>query len=269
MPITHTTRRQAKMESLINQEFTPPMEPITPKEGASDEVRLLIKMHAIMSELSNISKDKTNAFHKYSYASEEAIKRAVHPLLVTHGVLFSMNIGTINVEGEKVLVSTEYSFTDVETGFSKAGTFVGSGQDSGDKAVYKAITGAIKYIMTTTFLIPTGDDVEGDSATDKSAAVKSYAQPAPSSPGGAASRAGAMPSAPDGIHTFMVEDVFSSTTKAGDPYKALSTEIGKIMAWKETESQVFKGVTYTGDIRKGSLVRLVSDDEEPLPELGF
>lgn len=37
---------------------------------------------------------------------------------------------------------------------------IGEGMDTGDKAIYKAITGAQKYVLMKTFLIPTGDDPE-------------------------------------------------------------------------------------------------------------
>jgi hypothetical protein len=59
-----------------------------------------------------------------------------------------------------VEVELEYAFFDVESGESLKGHFTGHGSDRSDKALYKAITGAIKYILTTTFLIPTGDDPE-------------------------------------------------------------------------------------------------------------
>jgi hypothetical protein len=36
----------------------------------------------------------------------------------------------------------------------------GEGRDSGDKAPYKALTGALKYALIQTFLIATGDDPE-------------------------------------------------------------------------------------------------------------
>jgi hypothetical protein len=55
---------------------------------------------------------------------------------------------------------------------------VGEGQDAGDKAVYKAMTGALKYCLLKTFLIPTGDDPERDETPAKPPAPKS-APPTP------------------------------------------------------------------------------------------
>jgi hypothetical protein len=60
------------------------------------------------------------------------------------------------------VIKHHYEFVDLDSGEKVRGACIGSGSDSQDKGPYKAITGAIKYLMTTTFLIPTGDDPEGD-----------------------------------------------------------------------------------------------------------
>ena len=43
----------------------------------------------------------------------------------------------------------------------------GTGTDKGDKAVYKAMTGALKYGLRHAFLIPDESDPEGDASVDK------------------------------------------------------------------------------------------------------
>lgn len=42
----------------------------------------------------------------------------------------------------------------------------GEGRDRGDKAPYKALTGALKYALIQTFLIATGDDPEHEGSED-------------------------------------------------------------------------------------------------------
>lgn len=131
---------------------------------------ILEKLHLIMKEVDYIQKDKTNTFHNYNYASELAIKEKLHGLLTQHKVLFTTEVteNTLRIEpGEKGAnfhqdIKVIYHFWDVDTGEELTGQFIGSGQDKGDKGTYKAITGAIKYILTSTFLIPTGDDPEED-----------------------------------------------------------------------------------------------------------
>lgn len=129
------------------------------------------KIHECMKELSFIEKDKKNTFHNYTYASEEAIKKAVHEQLVKNRLLFSVSMEECNVTETKTKkgdptritnVKINYCFIDIETGDKMCGSFYGTGEDALDKGTYKALTGAIKYILTSTFLIPTGDDPENE-----------------------------------------------------------------------------------------------------------
>lgn len=55
--------------------------------------------------------------------------------------------------------------------------WAGYGDDAGDKGIYKAITGGVKYMLMKTFQISTGDDPEGDESTDKRAAAREADRP--------------------------------------------------------------------------------------------
>lgn len=142
-----------------------------------DERRAMLarKMLAIMSDCQYIAKDKKNEFFRYTYASEAAIKAHIQPLLVKHGVLFTASVvdykqeeirSIDNTGREKVqflgTVNMSYEFIDAETGYSLFGHFAGCGVDGSDKQIYKAITGCIKYILSSTLLFATGDDPETD-----------------------------------------------------------------------------------------------------------
>lgn len=135
------------------------------------------KLHAIMSGIDFIAKDKKNDFHGYRYASEYAIKRDLHAQLVKHGVVFSLGADSYtetehkNAKGETVFHANAmfvYRFTDIESGEWISDKFPGMGEDKNDKALWQAITGSIKYILTSNFLIPTGDDPEADRALNSS-----------------------------------------------------------------------------------------------------
>lgn len=58
----------------------------------------------------------------------------------------------------RVLLRIDFACGD--TGATHTVRFFGDGLDKGDKGLYKAYTGAIKYLLMKTFLIPTGDDPE-------------------------------------------------------------------------------------------------------------
>ena len=78
----------------------------------------------------------------------------------------------VNVKCTVVLV-------DAETGETRTGSGLGSGADTGDKAAYKAQTGALKYALRNAFLIPDEkgqDEPEADAMLDENA-LADYAPP--------------------------------------------------------------------------------------------
>jgi hypothetical protein len=145
-------------------------------EQGEHKLTLIEKMFNVMSELDYIQKDKRNTFHNYTYASEAAIKNSVHAALVKWRVMFipyeakilSLQQGFGAKQDEALsTISLEYKFVDVDNPSDVVlGSFTGTGADKGDKGTYKAITGALKYALTSTFLIETGDDPEKEGSLD-------------------------------------------------------------------------------------------------------
>ena len=125
------------------------------------------KMFAIMSAIDAIPKDGYNDFHKYAYATERAIKEAVRTQLLEQRVLFQFEVTDVMTTDELTNIRGVAVFICVDSGEELRIPFAGQGADKGDKGIYKAITGAIKYALTSTFLIPTGDDAEADTSIDK------------------------------------------------------------------------------------------------------
>lgn len=135
---------------------------------------LAAKLNAAMADVGYIQKDKRNSSQGYNYASEAAIKAAFHKAFATHGIQFywstdGAQMDKYEIEGSngtrtvfQATIKCTYRFIDMETGEYIEGMAMGVGQDSGDKAIYKAITGAIKYALTANFLVETGDDPEED-----------------------------------------------------------------------------------------------------------
>jgi hypothetical protein len=124
--------------------------------------KLLAKLHKIMESVNYIQKDKTNSHQNYKYASEKAIKEALHAAFVANKVLMQVSTKNPQIVGSSFCIEVVYTFIDVESEEELSGTFVGTGQTRDEKGNYSAVTGAIKYILTSTFLIPTGDDPERD-----------------------------------------------------------------------------------------------------------
>ena len=130
---------------------------------------ILKKLHKIQSEVGKMEKDGKNTFQNYNYLSETQVTVKMKKLLEENGVVFTHSstitktfpfMSAKGVQNFLTNIEVEYSFYDIETGEVLTGTASGQGTDSGDKGIYKGITGAIKYIFMKNFMIPTGDDPE-------------------------------------------------------------------------------------------------------------
>jgi len=139
---------------------------------------LVQKMAEVMAEVGYVQKDSVNDFHKYRYASAEAILKKVNAALSSRGIAVQSHAELVSHEvipsekGPKVLAVVKLSmdFTDGTDSLHAEG--LGSGMDSGDKAVMKGNTAAAKYLVANAFFISWGDDPEADSRTDREPAEK-------------------------------------------------------------------------------------------------
>lgn len=144
--------------------------------------KLAKKLIAVMQECRYITKNGVNTFHKYKYATCADVLEMVNAAFVKHGIA-SITVPEV-VDLHEVTTakgSTEHIATvkitiklvDADSGESLEISGMGSGQDSGDKAVMKAQTAAIKYAYLLSFAISTGDDPEADQRIDESSSVLS------------------------------------------------------------------------------------------------
>lgn len=140
------------------------------------ERKLVKKLAEVMQEVKYIQKRGHNKFHNYKYATESDVAERVREELAARNVIMIPNVVSqvnrehINAKGKTEYICTvtmEFRLMDGETGEEITFHSVGEGQDAGDKAVYKAITGAQKYALMKAFMIPTGDDPEADTGTDE------------------------------------------------------------------------------------------------------
>lgn len=120
-----------------------------------------------ITHIGTVQKTGYNAFHKYHYASDTDIKRAVQPAFAMNGLAIRpLSVISLDGSGENkshrldLVIRWRLSHSSGEwMDFEVPST----GMDSGDKAVYKAITGNIKYALAQICIIPTDDDAERDS----------------------------------------------------------------------------------------------------------
>ena len=134
------------------------------------------KLAGVRSELDGMSKEWENEMQGYSYFSDDQISRTFRWLFNLYKIdfLYSSKItGCREISPTRSWtkqfitdVLIEYKFVDIEDGSMVEWTACWSWNDTGDKGVYKAITGAVKYIFMKTFQISTGDDPEKDIVKD-------------------------------------------------------------------------------------------------------
>ena len=77
---------------------------------------------------------------------------------------------TFELEGKQKngrMPKIKFTLFDIETGFFETTEITSEGIDKGDKAGYKAYTGALKYYLANTFMVATGDDAEKESPEAK------------------------------------------------------------------------------------------------------
>lgn len=132
---------------------------------------LVGKLAQIMAETPWVEKKGRNAFFNYDYAKESDILDAIRERLASHGIFVFTSVESMEFretakktrDGSPmnlVFVRTKHTFSDGDSGETMEVHGFGSGEDSGDKAIYKAITGAMKYFISKNFLMSTGDDPE-------------------------------------------------------------------------------------------------------------
>lgn len=139
------------------------------EETVKAPVNLLKKISEITKNVKRIPKNGENKFHGYKYMTESDIKEVVREEMASRNVvIYGDEIANerIEVTTKKGSIESQIKLTkqmfviDADTGESITFKATGVGQDSSDKAQYKAETGLIKYVLNNLFLIPSGDDPE-------------------------------------------------------------------------------------------------------------
>lgn len=122
-----------------------------------------------LKEKGVLKKGGTNTYDKYSYFSEAQYKELFTELFSNAGLELSFNEVEYNTftgsekQANGRMPKLMFILTDIDTGFYEETTITGEGIDKGDKAGYKAYTGALKYYLANTFMVATGDDPEKES----------------------------------------------------------------------------------------------------------
>ncbi len=125
---------------------------------------------AELAKMGVLEKKGKNTYDNYKYFTEAQYKDIANKLLTKAKLELKVSerdyYKYINQNSKTPvgrIATLQFTLTDTETGFYEESIIRGEGLDRGDKAGYKAYTGAIKYYLANTFLVATGDDVEQES----------------------------------------------------------------------------------------------------------
>lgn len=131
------------------------------------------KLRGLLKEKGVLQKGGENNYDHYKYFSEAQYKELFTELFNASGLeLKFTEIEYTTFDGTEKqsngrMPKLEFRLFDTETGFYETTVITGEAMDKGDKAGYKAYTGALKYYLANTFMVATGDDPEKDSPSEK------------------------------------------------------------------------------------------------------
>lgn len=153
---------------------------------------LAAKMVAAMTEIGRVQKRGLNTAQNYNFVRSDDVAEAARAALAKYGIAIFADVLDDGIReivippakegfaGKTLRVSrvrVAWTFVDSESGESRTVHTPGEGMDSGDKGIYKAMTGAMKYALMLGFLIPTGDaDPEKAGEADEVAKDEAAAQ---------------------------------------------------------------------------------------------
>jgi len=135
------------------------------------QLNLRQKLAEVRRRIGYVQKRGFNERNNYSYVTAADLAGAVGDILAELGVViiprlesisYEPNAGSRSEVARAAQVVMAYTFTDVDTGDEITTKVAGQGLDAGDKAPYKAMTGALKYALLQSFLLATGDDPEDE-----------------------------------------------------------------------------------------------------------
>jgi ERF superfamily len=145
---------------------------------AAEQKTLRQKLGEVRRRIGYIQKRGYNERHNYNYVAAADIAGTVGDALAELGVVVIPRLESITYEPHApgrldsvrvARVIMAYTFTDENSGEEVTAKVAGQGLDAGDKASYKAMTGALKYALLQSFLLATGDDPEDELADSRTA----------------------------------------------------------------------------------------------------
>lgn len=150
------------------------------------QATLIEKLVEVYRTVDHVAKRGTNESQNYKYVKASDLAHAVRNALADLGIYAEVNMVTERTYEVERKDKGPMHFADVRATISFraanqeiiiTSSGLGSGMDAGDKAIFKAQTGALKYALRNAFLVPDDADPEND-GDEKEPETKAETKPA-------------------------------------------------------------------------------------------
>lgn len=151
----------------------------------SEQPSIYVALAKVMTDVRGVAKGDRNNAQNFSFRGIDAVLNAVGPALRKHGVLSVpqvldhtteiVEVGQKKTPMKSVVVTVTYTFYG-PAGDSVAATVLGEAMDSGDKAVSKAMSVALRTALIQTLALPT-DEKDPDQDTYERAPMEPPQRP--------------------------------------------------------------------------------------------
>lgn len=197
--------------------------------------KLFQAINEVMGKVGYVQKTGYMKNQNYTYAKEGEFIAAIRPAMVEAGLVMFPS-GATNVTSDIYhttsgtamnRVTGIFSFTLAHaSGESVTVTAIGEGADAGDKASYKAMTGAMKYALRQAFVIETGDDPDDTPSDDQHRATVQTERPAPAEKPAAAPKSNPRPASTTTPRNYTAADVRLAYEKRTEPDRIITNTGG-------------------------------------------
>lgn len=133
--------------------------------------QIAVAICQVMAAATRVPKNGHNKFHGYKYATEGDLLSVIRPAMAEAGLALLPHqaevgdpdeFGNVRVKMEYTLIHASGEVWPEKLVAYGVGNDRAKNGNDGDKAIYKAVTGANKYLMFKLFQVSTGDDPEAE-----------------------------------------------------------------------------------------------------------
>ncbi|MDJ0649603.1 MAG: ERF family protein [Xenococcaceae cyanobacterium MO_188.B19] len=144
------------------------------------KAELFKKLLSVQKNLKPVAESGKNTFQKYKYATSIDVLEPVKKTCNEFGLFIYLDVVDSQIEPGRATCKICLTVVDCDSGESVSIAAFGHAEDwshkenrpTGDKAIYKAITGATKYAVRAMFVLPSSDDPENSRDSNNYSSAK-------------------------------------------------------------------------------------------------